>query len=88
MASGTIKTIRPEKGFGFIKKSGGGMGASDLFFHRTAVEGLGFDDLREGQMVSFDEGEDPRDPSRRRAINVRPSSGDSDDMPISDEQES
>lgn len=73
MASGTIKTIRAEKGFGFIKKEGGGIGASDLFFHRSAVEGVSFDDLREGQVVSFEEGEDPRDPSRRRAVNVRPS---------------
>jgi CspA family cold shock protein len=71
VATGTIKTIRAEKGFGFIKKDGGGVGAGDLFFHHTAVDGVSFDELREGQEVSFDEGQDPRDPSRRRATNVR-----------------
>jgi len=78
VATGTIKTIRAEKGFGFIKKDGGGVGSSDLFFHHTAVDGVAFDDLREGQAVSFEEGADPRDASRRRATNVRLASGDQD----------
>jgi len=69
MATGTIKTIRAEKGFGFIARKDGGSG--DLFFHSSATDGVAFDDLREGQEVSFDEGQDPRDPSRRRAVNVR-----------------
>lgn len=71
MATGTIKTIRAEKGFGFIKKEGAQMGGNDLFFHMSAVQGSTFDDLREGQRVSFDEERDPRDPSRQRANNVR-----------------
>lgn len=80
MATGTIKTIRAEKGFGFIKKEGSQMGGSDLFFHMSAVQDGHFDDLREGQVVSFDEERDPRDPSRFRANNVRlASSQDSDD---------
>ena len=74
MATGTIKTLRPEKGFGFISKQGG-MGSGDLFFHHSTVEGVAFDDLREGQEVSFEEGPDPRDPSRRRANRVRPVTG-------------
>jgi CspA family cold shock protein len=72
MATGTIKTIRAEKGFGFIKPDQGRMGGGDLFFHHTSVEGANFDELREGQTVSFEEGQDPRDPSRQRATNVRP----------------
>jgi CspA family cold shock protein len=71
MATGTIKTIRADKGFGFIKREGGQMGGSDLFFHMSAVQGGNFDDLREGQTVSYDEERDPRDPSRFRANNVR-----------------
>ncbi|HKG26005.1 MAG TPA: cold shock domain-containing protein [Thermomicrobiales bacterium] len=71
MATGTIKTLRPEKGFGFITPDSGA-GNSDLFFHHTAVTAGNFDDLRPGEQVSFDEGPDPRDPSRRRATNVRP----------------
>jgi cold shock CspA family protein len=34
------------------------------------VLGTSFDQLREGQRVSFDEEPDTRDPSRRRAVNV------------------
>jgi len=71
MATGTIKTLRPEKGFGFITPESG-TGNNDLFFHHTAVTAGNFDDLRPGEQVSFDEGPDPRDPSRRRATNVRP----------------
>jgi len=70
MSSGTIKSIRTEKGFGFIAPEGSGSG-NDLFFHHSAVADGGFDMMRVGQEVSFDEGPDPRDPSRRRATNVR-----------------
>jgi CspA family cold shock protein len=72
MATGTIKTIRDDKGFGFIGPEGQTGRGSDLFFHRSAVIGNGFDLLREGQQVSYDEEPDPRDPSRRRAVNVQP----------------
>ena len=72
MATGIIKSIR-DKGFGFIAPDGGADG--DLFFHSSAVEGQGFDQLRQGQRVGFDEVPDPRDPSRRRAINVRLTDG-------------
>jgi len=74
MATGTIKAIR-DKGFGFIARDGGGADG-DLFFHSSAVEDQGFDQLRQGQRVGFDEEPDPRDPSRRRAVNVRPTGGD------------
>lgn len=70
MATGTIKTLRGDKGFGFIKREGNQSGG-DLFFHMSAVQGAHFDDLREGQTVSYDEERDPRDPSRYRANNVR-----------------
>lgn len=70
MTTGVVKTIRDERGFGFITPDGGG--GSDLFFHRSSVELNGFDSLREGQRVSFDEEPDPRDPHRRRAVNVSP----------------
>jgi cold shock protein len=64
MAEGTIKRLN-EKGFGFIAVGGG----KDLFFHRSAVQGAQFEELREGQRVSFTEGEGPKGP---RADNVRP----------------
>ena len=68
MAQGTIKTIRDDRGFGFIAPDGG---APDLFFHSSAVEDPTFDELREGQRVEFQSGPDPRNPSRSRAEHVR-----------------
>lgn len=70
MATGTIVTIRDDKGFGFISPSNGS--GNDLFFHRSAVTDVQFEDLRDGQEVTFDEEPDPRNPSRQRAVNVRP----------------
>lgn len=71
MAIGTIKTIRDDKGFGFVTPDGTS-GRNDLFFHRSAVSNDGFDMLREGQRINFDEEPDPRDPTRRRAVRVSP----------------
>jgi len=72
MATGRITSIRSEKGFGFIKDTPGPKGNNDIFFHRSSVVGVNFEDLREGQEVSFVAGPDPRDPSRFRANNVSP----------------
>ena len=69
MATGTIASLR-DRGFGFIMPDGASANG-DLFFHHTAVTDTTFDQLREGQKVSFDEEPDPRDMSRRRAVNVR-----------------
>ena len=61
--NGTIKRIT-EKGFGFIATAEG----SEYFFHQTACNSTRFDDLREGQAVSFTVGQGPKGP---RAENVR-----------------
>ena len=63
MAEGTIKRIT-QKGFGFIEDGSG----KDMFFHSSSVEGARFEDLHEGQRVSFTVGEGPKGP---RAENVR-----------------
>ena len=63
MAEGTIKRLT-DKGFGFINIGGG----KDLFFHSSDMEGVSFEELREGQRVSFNEGRGPKGP---RAENVR-----------------
>ncbi len=63
--TGTIKTLRAEKGFGFIKGDSG----KDYFFHQSAIYGEGINDLREGDTVEFELGQDgPKGP---RAENVR-----------------
>jgi CspA family cold shock protein len=61
---GTIKTLRADKGFGFIKGEAG----AEYFFHQSAIFGEGIDMLREGDSVEFDVGEGPKGP---RAENVR-----------------
>lgn len=64
MAEGTIKRLT-DKGFGFIDTGSG----TDIFFHMSSLDGVQYDDLREGQNVSFTEGQGPKGP---RAENVRP----------------
>jgi CspA family cold shock protein len=64
MAEGTIKRLT-DKGFGFIDMGG----SKDLFFHSSSVEDANFDDLQEGQQVTFTEGRGPKGPC---AENVRP----------------
>ena len=61
---GTIRTLRTDKGFGFIKDASG----KDYFFHQSAIYGEGIEDLREGDSVEFEVGEGPKGP---RAENVR-----------------
>ena len=63
MAEGTIKRIT-DKGFGFIEDGSG----KDMFFHSSAVEGTTFEQLTEGQRVSYNVGDGPKGP---RAENVR-----------------
>ena len=71
MTTGTIVTLRADRGFGFISAGAGTSNGSELFFHRSAVAAGDFADLREGETVTFDTEPDPRDPSRSRAVNVR-----------------
>jgi len=61
--SGTIKR-KTDKGFGFIAASNG----TEYFFHQSSCVGTRFDDLREGQRVTFEVGQGPKGP---RAENVR-----------------
>ena len=63
MAEGTIKRLT-DKGFGFIDAGKG----KDLFFHSSSLEGVSFEELREGQKVSYTEGQSPKGP---RADNVK-----------------
>ena len=62
--TGKIRTLRVDKGFGFIKDDNG----KDYFFHQSAVYGEGLENLREGDSVEFDVGQGAKGP---RAENVR-----------------
>ena len=57
MAEGTIKRLT-DKGFGFIDVGR----EKDLFFHMSSLDGVSYDELQEGQRVSFDEGSGPKGP--------------------------
>ncbi len=63
MAEGTIKKVT-QKGFGFIDTECG----EDLFFHSSSLEGVTFEQLHEGQRVSYTEGRGEKGP---RAENVK-----------------
>jgi CspA family cold shock protein len=65
MPNGTIKRLVRDRGFGFIRDDGG----QEFFFHRSAVRDGSFDQLNEGQRVSFDEEPSGKGP---RANNIRP----------------
>ena len=64
MAEGIIKK-KTDRGFGFIRTNRG----NDLFFHMSAVDGVTFDELQEGQKVSYVEAKSEKG---ARAENVRP----------------
>ncbi len=63
MAEGTIKRLT-DKGFGFIDTGTG----QDMFFHSSSLEDVSYDELREGQRVTYTEGRGPKGP---RAENVK-----------------
>ena len=68
MATGQIKRLVKDRGFGFIQPADA---TGDVFFHSTSLAAGVFDQLTEGQNVEFDKEADPRDPRRMRAVNVR-----------------
>jgi len=66
MATGTIKKVVSERGFGFIAADDG----KDYFFHRSVLaSSLDFDRLAGGEKVQFEIEQDPKGP---RARNVEP----------------
>ena len=62
--NGTIKRVVSDKGFGFVQAGDG----TEYFFHRTACADVRFEDLHEGQSVTFEKGQGPKGP---RAENIR-----------------
>ncbi|MDB5244591.1 MAG: hypothetical protein JWN18_461 [Parcubacteria group bacterium] len=59
MQNGTVIT-KNEKGFGFIKVDGAPEGTKDLFFHSNELQNISFDELQEGDKVTFTIGESPK----------------------------
>jgi len=63
---GKIKRVVRDRGFGFIRSSDG----QEVFFHRSSLQQMDFDGLKEGDAVEFEvvQGE-----KGTRVRNVRPS---------------
>ena len=61
---GTIKRVIRDRGFGFIRSAEG----QEVFFHRSGLQNLNFESLREGDNVEFELERGDKGP---RAVNVR-----------------
>ena len=57
MAEGIVKRLT-DRGFGFIDTGSN----KDLFFHSSSLEGVSYDELQEGQRVSYTEGQGQKGP--------------------------
>ena len=68
MKHGTVKWFNESKGFGFISNDEGG---DDVFVHFSSIVANGFKTLAEGQKVTFDVEQDPKNSSKLRATNVQ-----------------
>lgn len=67
MNNGTVKWFNAQKGYGFITNEGTG---DDVFVHFSAINTDGYKTLEEGQKVTFDIEQDPKNEKKLRAANV------------------
>lgn len=56
MATGRVKWFSNQKGYGFITTDSG----EDVFIHYSAIEGVGFKSLDEGEEVEFEVVQGPK----------------------------
>ncbi len=63
--NGVIKKKVSDKGFGFITAEGMD---KDLFFHSNSLVGVTFDEIQEGDKVSFEVEDSPKG---KNAVNVQ-----------------
>ena len=66
MQTGTIARLT-DKGFGFIKREGQ---ERDLFFHSNELVGVSFDELREGDTLTFEVADSPKGPNAVKVSRV------------------
>lgn len=66
MQEGTVARLT-DKGFGFIKVEGQ---EKDIFFHSNELQNVKFDELREGDKLSFEIAESPKGPNATKVNRV------------------
>ena len=66
MQEGTIARLT-DRGFGFISREGA---EKDLFFHSNELANVKFDELREGDKVSFEVADSPKGPNAIKVSRV------------------
>ena len=66
MAEGTIASLT-DRGFGFIAREGE---EKDLFFHSNELQGVEFNDLKEGDKVTFEVADSPKGPNAIKVSRV------------------
>lgn len=82
MSKGTVKRIMRERGFGFILAEDG----REIFFHRTELQDIEFDDIGEGDQLEFTIVKGKKGP---QAIGVKkPSGQETSDQETSSEEPS
>ena len=67
MNKGTVKWFNAQKGYCFITNESTG---EDVFVHFSAIVSDGYKTLEEGQKVTFDIEQDPKNSKKLRAANV------------------
>lgn len=67
MNKGTVKWFNAQKGYGFITNESTG---EDVFVHFSAIVSDGYKTPEEGQKVTFDIEQDPKNSKKLRAANV------------------
>ena len=67
MNKGIVKWFNAQKGYGFITNESTG---EDVFVHFSAIVSDGYKTLEEGQKVTFDIEQDPKNSKKLRAANV------------------
>ena len=66
MEKGTIARLT-DRGFGFISREGE---EKDLFFHSNELQGVEFNDLKEGDQLEFEVSESPKGPNATNVSKV------------------
>jgi CspA family cold shock protein len=64
MAEGKVKRLMRDRGFGFIAAKDG----REVFFHRSELQNIEFDDVKEGDSLEFEVTQGKKGP---QAVNVK-----------------